>query len=563
MSDKKILLKAFLSLITDFPYHFISLFIAISIELFFAFCSIISVVPLADYLLNPRLDNPSKITELVIEVLSFVNIEANLITFVLIFSATNFLKSFSDITIKFVVFKIKNDVFSKISLKSLKIFFDTDLSFFNSENPGIFLNSFNFELGKIAETFSSFAKQLTLVAQLLIYMTIPFFIDARMTLIAYSLSLIFFLPFLYLNKINYKLGERNTNTSNSNQDVIMEILNSFKLIISNNKEKYSLTKYEKSLKMHIKANLQSSIFLTAIPTIYQPIAITTGLISVVFSLSYGSSFSEVAAVLWSILRSMPILSNLLHENLKIINTLPSYSQILELTNRASKLKNIGGTKKFISLKKEIKFSNVCFKYPKRLDLIKNLSFSIKANKITAITGPSGSGKSTIIDLILRLQKPYSGIIYFDDTIINKLDLYDLRSNIGYVSQEPLLIKGSIKDNLSWSNPSANQNDIIEACKQANAYDFIKKMPEGLNTFVGDKGNQLSGGQRQRITLARALIKKPSFLILDEVTSSLDIKSEKIINNCLKKLSSSTTILLITHKASSLKIADYVYHIEKQ
>ena len=187
----------------------------------------------------------------------------------------------------------------------------------------------------------------------------------------------------------------------------------------------------------------------------------------------------------------------------------------------------------------------------------NFFYRSTKNEITAISGPSGIGKSTTIDLILGLQELSSGQILFDKTKISQIDIRDLRSNIGLVSQDPQLFSGTIRDNFLWISPDSKEKDMINACKIANSYEFIKSLPLGLDTFVGDKGNQLSGGQKQRITLARALLKKPSILILDEATSAIDIKSENYINNSLKKLKKNITILLITHKKSSLDIADNI------
>ena len=376
-----------------------------------------------------------------------------------------------------------------------------------------------------------------------------------MTTTAYSLALLFCAPFFYFNKISFNLGQNNTKTSNFNQKVLMELLNSFKLIISNNKEIITLKKYEKSLNTHIRATLKSQTFMTSVSSIFQPLLILAALISVVNSISNGGIITEIAAVLWSIMRALPILTNLLQGNFQIINFIPSYNQINDLTEKAISMKNLSGDKLFTPLEKGIYFSNVSFHYNNQNNIFNNLTFFIPKNKITAISGPSGVGKSTVIDLILGLQEVSSGQILFDENNINQINIKDLRSNIGIVSQDPQLISGTIRDNLLWIEPDSSEEDMIKACISSNSYDFIKKLPSGLDTFVGDKGNQLSGGQKQRITLARALLKKPTILILDEATSAVDTKSEKCINNSLKELRNHMTIILISHKKTSLNIAD--------
>ena len=544
-----------LRFIREFPHYFIYLIFILTIELIVAIISVISIIPLADYLLNPELSTSSKITEYLVIFLNSIHIEANLITFIVIFTLSNFLKGISDIAIKYMVLKIKYQIYQNLSLNSLKIFLNSRWSFFNSENPGKFLNSFNIELNNVAETYSQFSKQITLIAQLAIYITIPFFLDPTMTTTAYSLALLFCAPFFYFNKISFNLGENNTKTSNFNQNVLMELINSFKLIISNNKETFTLKKYEQSLNTHIKATIKSQTFISSLSSIFQPLLILAALISVVNSISNGGNITEIAAVLWSIMRALPILINLLHGNFQIINFIPSYNQINDLTEKAISMKNLSGDKLFTPLEKGIYFANVSFHYNNKNKIFNNLTFFIPKNKITAISGPSGIGKSTVIDLILGLQEVSSGQILFDENNINKINIKDLRSNIGLVSQDPQLISGTIRDNLLWIEPSSSEEDIIEACISSNSYDFINKLPLGLDTFVGDQGDQLSGGQKQRITLARALLKKPEILILDEATSAIDSKSENYINNSLKKLRNHMTIIIISHRKKSLNIAD--------
>ena len=218
-----------------------------------------------------------------------------------------------------MVLKIKYQIYQSLSLNSLEIFLNSKWSFFNSENPGKFLNSFNIELNNVVETFSQFSKQIALIAQLFIYITIPFLLDPIMTTTAYCLAILFIVPFFYFNKVSFALGENNTKTSNLNQKVLMEFLNSFKLIISNNKEKVTLKNYENSLNTHIKATLKSQTFMQSISSIFQPLLILAALISLVNSISNGGNLTDIAAVLWSIMRALPILTNILQGNFQIIN----------------------------------------------------------------------------------------------------------------------------------------------------------------------------------------------------------------------------------------------------
>ena len=180
-----------------------------------------------------------------------------------------------------------------------------------------------------------------------------------------------------------------------------------------------------------------------------------------------------------------------------------------------------------------------------------------------MVGDSGVGKSTVLDLIMGFQKAQTGKIYINKDEISKINLKFFRLNIGYVPQEAMLFHSTIRNNIIWSkeNEKVNENQIIEVLKLSNAYEFVMKFPKKLETTVGEKGTQISGGQRQRIALARALVRKPKLLILDEATSSIDSESEILINESLKKISNFTTILMITHANSAVKISDRIILIK--
>jgi ATP-binding cassette subfamily C protein len=193
--------------------------------------------------------------------------------------------------------------------------------------------------------------------------------------------------------------------------------------------------------------------------------------------------------------------------------------------------------------------------------MKDLNLKIPVGKSIAIVGPSGAGKSTVADLIMGLIQPYEGKITIDGVPITKCSIGSWRSQIGYVSQETFLFNETIKFNLQLSQPESKEEDIIGALKLAAAYEFVSKLPEGINTVIGDRGVKLSGGERQRLALARALLRKPSLLILDEATSNLDSDNEKKILKAIDDLHGEITILIIAHRVSTIKNADYIYLID--
>ena len=181
--------------------------------------------------------------------------------------------------------------------------------------------------------------------------------------------------------------------------------------------------------------------------------------------------------------------------------------------------------------------------------------------MTALVGRSGGGKSTITDIVLGLQVPESGQVLFDGIDLSKWKQNSIREKVGYVPQDPMLFHASIRDNLLWVNESATEQELWESLELANASEFIRELPQGIETIVGERGMRLSGGQRQRVVLAQALLRKPELMILDEATSSLDSESERLIQQAIEKISKKTTILVIAHRLSTVAKADYLYVLD--
>jgi ABC-type multidrug transport system fused ATPase/permease subunit len=211
------------------------------------------------------------------------------------------------------------------------------------------------------------------------------------------------------------------------------------------------------------------------------------------------------------------------------------------------------------IKGNVTFKNVAFSYPSRpeVQVLKDVSFSANYGQKIAIVGPSGAGKSTISSLLLRFYDIDSGHILIDDKNINDYDLEQLRGNMSIVPQDVILFGGSIRENIAYGKPNATDEEIIMAAKQANAFNFVNGFPEKFDTLVGERGIKLSGGQRQRIAIARALLKNPSILILDEATSSLDSESEKLVQEALETLMEGRTSIIIAHRLSTIRKADAI------
>ena len=221
-------------------------------------------------------------------------------------------------------------------------------------------------------------------------------------------------------------------------------------------------------------------------------------------------------------------------------------------------------KEKVVLNGDIAFEDLAFTYPTREDVtvLKDINLRIGNGEKVALVGASGAGKSTLVQLLLRFYDVSEGRITADGKPVNEYDLEAYRENFGIVPQEVILFGGTLKDNILYGKPDATDEEVREAARKANALDFIEKFPEGFNTEVGQRGIKLSGGQRQRIAIARAILKDPGILILDEATSSLDAESEGLVQDALETLMQNRTTIIIAHRLATIRNADRIYVLKE-
>jgi len=539
--------------------------------------SVLSVLPLADYLVDPTLSSPNYVTQKVLDILKIISIEPSFIIFGSIFVFLNLIKAVSNILIRYILLKIKYVILQKLTLDTLHKFFDARWGFFSKSNQGLLINTLNKELTIIGDTVGHLALIASYFFQLLFYLITPMIINYKLTLTTLIMSLIFLYPLFILNNLGYRFGQKNTSTANANTQTFTEIFQAAKLIIGFGNQTKAKNRYENTFNAHVNATIKSQTLTAAISIIVQPLIIFAAIISIGFIIDDKINIPELSAVFWSLMAALPLLGKIVHGRISISNFIPSYEQLNLLRTNAADHKEFSGTKSFERLNDKIEFKNVSFKYPGRYLGLNNCNILFKKKKVTAITGKSGSGKTTISDLILGLQKTNKGKVLIDNIEINDFNINNFRHKIGYVPQESFLFNTSIENNLLWainggkSNKfdekflmKKNERDVkVQEClRLANIDKFIDSLPDGIKTEVGDRGTRLSGGQKQRISLARALIRDPEILILDEATSSIDDDTEKSILSSLNKLKDSMTIILIAHRLSTLSCADEIYVLDQ-
>ena len=542
----------------QYPRQFGLLFLLLVVEGAVAIVSVLALVPLADFMLDNSLTKPSRITEIAINGLSTISVPTTFWTLAALFLFSTFFRASLEVAIRYAILRIKYAVSRGLVGDALQTFFKSRWEFFSGSEQGRLLNSLNRELVIIGDTLGHIATFFAQIVHLGIYLALPLWLNAQLTLIALGLAILFGSPFLLLNGISYRLGKLNTETANIAMGILTEALGAARLILGFGWQKQVNERYLAAFDEHTKVTLRSQVLGSAVPKFFQPMAMLAIIIALGFAVERQGHISELAAVMWSLLSAMPILSAVLQTNISISNFLPSYEQLSSLRSRAAELEEVQGGQAFSKLKFGIELINLSFTYHSRTKTLTNLNLQIRKGQMTALIGESGSGKSTVTDLVLGLQIPEIGQVLIDGVPFGDWNQNSFRERVGYVPQDPQLFHASIRDNMLWAFNGARECDIWDALQLANAADFVKELPLGLDTIVGDRGIRLSGGQRQRIALARALLRDPELLILDEATSSLDTDSERLIQQSIHHIAQSKTILIVAHRLSTVAKANQVY-----
>ncbi|WAC04323.1 MAG: ABC transporter ATP-binding protein [Methanoregula sp.] len=307
-------------------------------------------------------------------------------------------------------------------------------------------------------------------------------------------------------------------------------------------------------------------FWSQIPsiTLYFLIFFTIGGVIIIIKIYYTYAFIDYLPLLGTfslaVLKLLPRVANFGNYQMGIMGALPNLVEVKKVLEDQSYFTIKNGKRPFSQKNPGIIFNDVSFSHKNRDEIFKGLHLSIEPGKTTAVVGPSGSGKSTLIDLLLRLYDVDAGAITIDNINIKDYDLHSLRGKIGFVSQETFIYNASVKDNITFGQ-EYKDDEIIQASRLANAYEFIQQLPEKFDTLVGDRGVKLSGGERQRIAIARAMIRDPEILILDEATSSLDNVSEKVVQDAINNVAKKCTTIIVAHRLSTVKDADIIYVLE--
>jgi ABC-type multidrug transport system fused ATPase/permease subunit len=453
--------------------------------------------------------------------------------------------------------------------KTYEHLISSPMSFFSQRRVGELSSRISADISLLQETFTITIAEL--IRQLI---TIPvglfflFYISSRLTLFIVAVIPIIAFIGVFFGKYIKKLSVTAQDDISESNKVVDETLHGIASVKAYANEFFELIRYKKSIDQSVETSIKRAKW--------------RGLFIGVIMFVAGSA---LMAIVWYGLHMVQLneadptkgitIGELLQFALYASFIGVSFGGTAELFSQLQK--SIGATESLMDILEEntedvaltkpneikiegnLSFKNVNFSYPSRRDIevLKDVSFEVEKGKLLAFVGPSGAGKSTIASLIFGFYKPTAGEVLIDNKNLADYHLSEIRSQMALVPQEVMLFGGTIKENIEYGKPGANEDEIFDAAKQANALEFIEGFPEKFETIVGDRGIQLSGGQKQRIAIARAILRNPSILVLDEATSALDSENERLVQEALERLMRGRTSIVIAHRLSTIKNADAI------
>ena len=487
------------------------------------------------------------------------------ISLVVVFGIKNIALYMKNITVSIVQFRLITDLRNKLynHLHYLS------LSYFNKNKSGeltaILVSDIDNMRGALSTSFQKlFVEPINIIA----FLTLLFIISPKLTAIAILVVPISGAIIFGIAQSIRRRAARSQAKLAGITSIIAETLSSIRIVKAFVMKNYELRRFYAQTKKYYELMLRkdrlrllSSPITETVGASLAALLLFIGARDVLVTQSISSEdFIRFILLLFSVLGPIKSLGNVFNE---LQNGLASADRVFSILDIKSDINDIENAVELNQFENHIAFKDVSFHYDQSSQaVLKNVDFSIKSGQILALVGPSGAGKSTLVDLIPRFYDVTDGAINIDGKNIKDVKLDSLRSLMGIVTQETFLFDDSVKANIAYGLDSISDDIIKKAAIAANANEFIKELPEGYDTIIGERGVKLSGGQRQRIAIARAIVKNPPILILDEATSSLDTESEKIVQDAIEKLMHNRTVIVIAHRLSTVHNADKIIVLDK-
>ncbi|MEH1827688.1 MAG: ABC transporter ATP-binding protein [Nostoc sp.] len=443
-------------------------------------------------------------------------------------------------------------------------FLTLSYSFLENKESGKLMNTLTSETWHTGQALSTLIGMIVSNCTIAVYTIILLLISWQLTLlVSVLIILVSFCIRLVTRQVKH-LGEQALEANSSLAKQMWEGYSGMKVIRAFGREAYEQELFDAASNKVVNTFLRLDIVSAMVQPISEVLsAVILMLILVVALLIDRNSLPNLLTFIFILYRLQPRVQQLDGSRVSLLGLTSSVDEVMSLLDSSDKLYIRSGSIPFKSLEQGIYFESVGFRYNLKDKLaIQDISICIPRGKTTAIVGTSGAGKSTIIGLICRFYDINSGEIYIDSFPLRELNLADWRNQIAIVSQDIYMFSTTVLENIAYGRLDATKKEIIAAAKLANAHEFISQLPQGYDTKVGDRGIRLSGGQRQRIALARAIVRNPEILILDEATNALDSIAENLIQEALNTLSQDRTVVVIAHRLSTIEQADQIVVLDE-
>jgi len=484
--------------------------------------------------------------------------------FIIIAFAT---KGISLYVAKALMIKVGEEISKSLQYNMVKSLIYTDSQNIDKKHTGKFISNLTYDVQHITNLLSNaililFKDSLTLIGLL----TVMFFQNWKLSLISIIMIPVSSIFAKTLGKRMKKIVTEAQERSGFFVSYLVELFKNHKIAKIFQKEDYEMKRANVQLTELMNKNKKIATVLIRMSPIMEVltgimIAILiyfSGKLILIGEIDVNNFFSFLAAMM---LAYQPVRS-LTSLNIVVNQGLSSAVRILPIIDIKNEIKNSPDSKLLDLKESKISFKNIFFKYETNEKyVLEDINLEFEGGKMTALVGHSGSGKSTILNLIPRFYQPQSGEIKIDDQSINKVTIQSLRNNISLVSQETTLFDDTIKNNIKYADENASDDELLEASKLSNSHEFIEKLPNKYDTIIGENGVRLSGGEKQRISIARAMLKKSTIILLDEATSSLDSQTEGKIQEALNKLIKNKTTIVIAHRLSTILNSNNIYLID--